>query len=232
MKAFLITLLLVSFLQADEMKRIESIVQDITKLRAQYEECKNNLNAKETLKAEVAKPENNVLERSEYQKELKTQRQKNIILIAEVDYLTESSANNEKMIKKYEKLLKTKENEILALKKKLNSNKKTAPKKTKPAEICVKDIDDNPFPKLMPKENAPIIEEIEITKANTFRLNDDSQIYDSPNGKKIDSWTMNTSFTSNRKTKNWVKITGYFTDKKWKKAQQEMWVKHSQVSKK
>ncbi len=46
-----------SFLHSDEMKRIESIVQDITKLRAEYEECKNTLNGVKTLKADVVKPQ-------------------------------------------------------------------------------------------------------------------------------------------------------------------------------
>jgi len=34
-----------------------------------------------------------------------------------------------------------------------------------------------------------------------------------------------------KKKKNWVKITGYFIDKKWKKAKKEMWIKDSKVSK-
>jgi len=214
MKALFIAFLLLSFLQADEMKRIESIVEDITKLRAEYEECKNSLKSKETLK--------NDSKVGEYQKQIKKQRQQNIILKAEVDYLNDFSENNEKIIKKYQKLLKTKEKEILALKKKL----KISPKRT-----VKKKIDDNPFPKLMPKENIKQKEEVQITKASTYRLNSDSAIYDSPNAKQINSWTKSTSFTSNIRTINWVKITGFFVDKKWKKAKEEMWIKNSQVSK-
>jgi hypothetical protein len=231
MKVLFIAFLLVSFLQADEMKRIESIVEDITKLRAEYEECQNSLKSKETLKAKVVKPIKNDPKVGEYQKQLKTQRQQNVILKAEVDYLNGLSENNEKIIKKYQKLLKTKEKEILALKKKPKKSPKQAVKKKKLAPVCEKKIDDNPFPKLMPKENVEQKEEVQITKASTYRLSSDSAVYDSPNGKQINSWTKNTSFTSNRKTINWVKITGFFIDKKWKKAKKEMWIKNSKISK-
>jgi hypothetical protein len=209
MKILFITLLLVSFLQADEMKRIESIVDDITKLRAQYEECQSSLKSKDTLKATVVKSNKN-----------------------EVEYLLESVANNEKIIKKYKKLLKIKENDILALKKKVSNKAIQTPKKTKPLLVCAKKIDDNPFPKLMLKEDTELKEEVQVTKASTFRINSDSSIYDSPNGKQISLWTQNTSFTSNMRTLNWVKITGFFVDKKWEKAKKNMWIKNSQVSKK
>ena len=129
MKVLFITFLLVSFLQADEMKRIESIVEDITKLRTQYEECQNSLKSKDTLKAKVVKPTKKDPKVDEYQKQLKTQRQQNIVLKAEVDYLNGLSDNNEKIIKKYQKLLKAKEKEILALKKKLKKSPKKAQKK-------------------------------------------------------------------------------------------------------
>ncbi|WP_373004295.1 hypothetical protein [Sulfurimonas sp.] len=231
MKALFVTILLVSFLQADEMKRIESIVEDITKLRAKYEECQSSLKSRDTLKANVVKSNKNNPKLDQYEKQLKTQRQQNIILKAEVEYLNESAANNEKIIQKYQKLLKTKDNDILALKKKVKNESIQTTKKIKSLPLCVKKIDYNPFPKLMPKENTDLKEEVQISKASTFRLNSDSKIYDSPNGKQISLWTKDTSFTSNRKTLNWVKITGLFIDKKWKKAKKDMWVENSQVTK-
>lgn len=211
MKALFIVLLLVSFSQADEMKRIESIVEDITKLRVQYKECQNTLKSKETLKADIVKPNKNYSKSVQYQKQLKT----------EIDYLNKLSKKNKKIIQKYKKLLKIKENDILALKKSIKKQSKQALKK----------IDDNPFPKLMPKENEDLKEKVLITKASTYRLKSDSDIYDSPNGKRIKIWTENTSFTSNKKTINWVKITGFFVDKKWKKAKKDMWIKNSQIIK-
>lgn len=210
MKAFFIALFILSFSQADEMQRIESIVKDITKLRSEHEECLKSLKTKETLKVDVLKPNNNP-QLIQYQKQLK----------AENEHLNNLSQNNEKIIKKYQKLLKAKENEILALKKSLNNQPKES----------LKRINDNPFPKLMPKESTGIKEIAQITKANTFRLKSDSKIYDSPNANEIDVWTQDTSFTSNMKTANWVKITGFFIDKKWRKAKKNMWIKKSQVSK-
>ena len=57
-------------------------------------------------------------------------------------------------------------------------------------------------------------------------------IYDGINGKNIDKWVKNTSFTSNKKSANWIQISGYFIDKKWTKAKKQMWVKKAQVIKK
>jgi hypothetical protein len=84
MKALFITLLLVSFSQADEMKRIDSIVEDITKLRVQYKECQNTLKSKETLRADVVEPNKNYSKSVQYQKQLKT----------EIDYLNDLSKKN------------------------------------------------------------------------------------------------------------------------------------------
>ncbi|MFT7002674.1 MAG: cell division protein FtsB [Sulfurimonas sp.] len=226
MKIFLIILLLVSFLQSDEMQRIESIIQDIAKLRTQYEECKNSLNTKETLRVNLVKHDKDNSKITKYEKKLKVQRENNIILTAEVEYLNERKINYENIIKKYKKLLIIKEKDILALNKKMKNNIKST-------KLCPVKQDDNPFPKLMLKENAQIKEKekVQITKANTFRLKSDSSIFDAPNANQIYFWTKETSFTSNMKTENWVKITGFFIDKKWKKAKQDMWIEKTKVSK-
>jgi len=42
--------------------------------------------------------------------------------------------------------------------------------------------------------------------------------------KVLEQWEKHTSFTSNVKSKNRIKITGYFVNKKWRKASKEMWV--------
>ncbi|WP_294962298.1 hypothetical protein [Sulfurimonas sp.] len=231
MKALFITLLLLSFLQADEMQRIESIVEDITKLRADYEECQNTLKSKEILKADIIKIDGNDSKTLKYQKKLKTQRQQNIKLKAETQYLKEKLVKNKNTIIRYNKLLKLKDNEILTLKKKIKKSSKQSKKKKILAPVCVKPIDTNPFPKLMQKENIKDKEKIQRIKASTYCLHYDSSIYDSINGSKMSLWTKDTPFTSNIKTKNWVKITGFFINKKWKKAKKEMWIKNSQVTK-
>ena len=50
MKILLGSLVLVSFLYADEMQRIESILQDITNLRSDYEKCQASLDSKKSIK--------------------------------------------------------------------------------------------------------------------------------------------------------------------------------------
>ena len=100
--------------------------------------------------------------------------------------------------------------------------------------ICV---DDNPFPKLMPKKKKikPVIEK-KMTSSLTqlpgvFRINGESTIYDKLNGKAIEIWEDTRSFTSNIYADEWVRITGYFVNKKWQKAKNELWVKREDVLK-
>jgi hypothetical protein len=95
--------------------------------------------------------------------------------------------------------------------------------------------DESPFPDLMMKDEykkeLPNKNEIITFKASAFRLKTDSVIYDAANGKKIDLWEKGTSFTSNSMMDGWIKISGYFVKRKWKKAQKELWVKSAQTIK-
>ncbi len=166
MKLIVLSILLLSILQSDEMQRIEAIVKDIEKLRANYEECKESLNSNKS-RYEVGK----------YKKLLKQEREKNSIL--------------RKKIRKLESL----------------STKKVVTKAKKR-------------------------EEIEFFKACSFILNSDCDVYNAPNGKKVDRWEKTTSFTSNQKTQNWIRITGYFKNKKWLRARKKMWVRYDGVNKK
>ncbi|MCK4874416.1 MAG: hypothetical protein KAS26_01085 [Sulfurimonas sp.] len=163
-----------------------------------------------------------------YEKEKK----KNIRLKAETDYtspffpssssLNKSVEKLEKQIKKQEKLLLAKDNKI----KKLLKNSTNECKEV------------NEFPELMTKKkykknnSYTRKEKIINFKAKPFQLNVDSNIYNSIYGKKIYRWKKGRSFTSNKKTKTWIQVTGYFINKKWQKAKKEMWVKIVQVSKK
>ncbi len=148
--------------------------------------------------------------------------------------------------------------------------------KLKTGEVKTLYVDDNPFPKLMMKdeneihttvkkeitvlphevEDKPVIDksptfvmpdnacadliiegqsikslEIISTEASAYRVKKESSVYDAPQGQIIDVWEENTSFTSNISTDDWIKITGYFVDKKWKKATKEMWVKKEETLK-
>jgi len=151
MKFLLVVLILSLSLNANEMQRIESIVKDITKLRGQYEACQ--------------------IETKIYSLKLNKEREKNKILIQEINsfknlYKREIEYKNkiiklENKIKKQEKLLKVKENTkntvvmknipIVKIKEK---KKKTLVIKEKTIEniILVNCEEPNPFPKLVMKK--------------------------------------------------------------------------------
>jgi len=245
MKLLLIVLIFSFSLNANEMKRIEAIVSDITKLRAEYEGCQT--------------------EAKIYALQLKDERDKNKILLQELNsfknlYKREIEYKNkililENRIKKQDKLLKIKENSKKDLIVKVKPITKTKEKIKETLVIKEKTIENivlvnceepNPFPKLVmkkeflkeatkPKEiikpKKTVEEKLENFKASAFRLNRNAPVYNAVNGKKLDEWSIDTSFTSSVKTQNWVKITGYFVDRVWMRSSKEMWIKLSDVTK-
>ncbi len=184
MRYLIIVLVFLISVQGDEIKRIESIVQDITKLRKEQAVCV--LKLEESLKVQ----DDLLQKEKQYKKRIK--------------YL-------ERKLKKQEKLLRSN----LSNQQKVQSRCKNS---------------DNSFPPLMMKPEY-VSKKIEYFKASPFRLTKESDIYDDIDGKKIDRWEAKTSFTSNQRTAKWVKITGYFVDKQWRRAQKDMWVKASNVLK-
>lgn len=149
-------------LYADEIQRIDSIVEDITKLRMEHKK------SQELLKI--------------CQKRVKTLESKlkkaNVIL-------------NSKYIGK----VKTKVEESKCLKNQENS-----------------------FPKLKMRTKSV------HKKASAYRLNKNAFIYNGINGEKVDEWEKGTSFTSNQRTDEFIKITGYFIHRQWVKAKKPLWV--------
>jgi len=126
------------------------------------------------------------------------------------------------------------------LEKELKNSQKTSSKIVKPKEICLISEESNTFPKLMPKTKDMKTKEIKLKKpktelqtfkASSFRLVNDAVIYDLADGKEIAKWEKHTSFTSNVKMSNWVKITGYFLNQRWRKAKKEMWIKDKDILK-
>ena len=83
----------------------------------------------------------------------------------------------------------------------------------------------NIFPKLKMRIN------IVYTNPGVFRLNKDAPIYNGINGAKIDKWEEGTSFTSNRRSSKFIKITGFFINRQWVKAKKSLWVKVEDVLK-
>ncbi len=64
-----------------------------------------------------------------------------------------------------------------------------------------------------------------VSQAGTYRLNRDSYIYNEADGEILDTWAEGTSFTSTKRTSRMIKITGYFVNKVWRKAEKNIWVK-------
>ena len=142
----------------------------------------------------------------------------------------------ETLDKEYESKIAMLENTILEQNKLLNKTTKERPAKLVKPMVAPKCEESNAFPKLMMKEKYAKVDEgesdkIETFKASAFRLNKTTSIYDGRNGAKIDSWEQGLSFTSDRKTKEKIKITGYFVNKIWTKPSQEMWVDAQDASK-
>lgn len=143
---------------------------------------------------------------------LTDEKQKNAILLQE--------------LKKVENEVEDLKNQIKKIK---NSEKKEKVKKVfikEKIEIC----EDNQikesggFPKLQLRKEFLDTKERDTT-AYTYRLQKESSIFDAIDGEVIEQWESQTSFTSSLRVGDWIKITGYFTDRVWHKAQRELWVK-------
>ena len=203
MKLILLLIFVLS-LYGDDIKRIDSIVSDIEKLREDYSRTKEKL--------------------SSCQSALMDEKQRNIAIsldATEDEFLAKEQ--------EYIKTIKNLESRIKILENIEKPNKVCSKKIVKTKIIKVKD-DENPFPKLLLKRNQKISKyKITYFKPSSFRVKNETFIYDKPNGKKVVKWEKNRSFTSNQKTQNWIKITGYFVDKKWRKATEPLWIKSTDV---
>jgi len=75
---------------------------------------------------------------------------------------------------------------------------------------------------------------VPLTKKVTpsaYRMATNATVYSTPNGIKVDTWESGRSFTSGTSRDGWVKITGYFVNRVWQAASEELWVKESDVIK-
>ncbi|MDD3836151.1 MAG: hypothetical protein PHS42_11885 [Sulfurimonas sp.] len=241
MKTLLMFFLTLSLLQSDELKRIESIINDIAKLRVEHEECQRALELKGILKVETTKE----YDSKNYEQTIEILKAKNSDLNKKIEEKIKIVKNSKNEIEIYKKEVKTKEDKIKTLKKQLallEKNKKNKPK------IVVKEVikevvkekkiypkDDNVFPTLMPKNVNKIKEaiedkeKIEVTKPTTYRLKSDSKIYNKFDGDETYLWEKDRSFTSNIRTQNFIKITGFFVNLEWQSAEEELWIKKVDV---
>jgi len=128
---------------------------------------------------------------------------------------------------------------------------------TKVVERCK---DQNPFPKLMSKDGktvnshpveldhiikvtkvptskkvvvvkTPTPKRVVTEKASSYRMKNEAAVYAVIDGKVVAIWEAKTSFTSNIMQGEWIKITGYFVNKKWKRVTNSLWVKRKDTIK-
>lgn len=286
------------------VERMQSVVDEVTQLRAAYEESENSVKAcdeklarqsialeklsrsegmdykdfeKNRKEIEKLQAENKNLKN--YKKEIETLEKENQRLTSSARILVDKNQELLAQVNKHKKssngevealeielkttldLLAIKQAQINSLKKQLASRSKQnrqakcpkckACKKTKPRTVksCK---DDNPFPKLMPKDGKTInphpvelehvvkvskipqekpaeksvkSKQVVSEKASSYRMKNETAVYDAINGKVVAIWEVKTSFTSNIEQGEWVKITGYFVNKKWKKSTKSLWVR-------
>ena len=236
-RVVLFCVLYASMLFGDDLQRLDTILKDIEQLRSEYETCTTELKRekKTNLNLRSADKKNH-----DFEKLLKEEKLKNKALTAEISNCSTINSQNITLLKEIKKLKIEIENYkkvSISKDKEIFSLKKVAIKLSeKPLLEAAIVEENNVFPKLKMKEKPfktePLQDENSTNfKADTYRLKDKATIYDAPNGSKIEEWDGNTSFTSMTKIGDWIKITGVFMDKKWLKADKDMWIKKKEAFK-
>jgi len=235
--------LLSVFAYGDEIERINTLVKEVTSLRLGFEKCEEELK----LCKFSSKPPKKDVEKRASAKKLATMRRAEKKKIKELSTqikMLEKQIQSlkERLASKSKETLKLRQ-EIETLKKETNKKKRVQNeklKKLKESKNCTDDNQTSPVVILQQKhkqthldldENGRVLVKenfkIVITHPKTFRTLKKAPVYDKPNGKKIDTWEKGRSFTSYKESGEWIKITGYFVDRKWTKAKKEMWIKKS-----
>ncbi len=229
MKYLMIVMILSLSIYADEMQRMEAVLKDIENLRSDYNRCIKELDIKNMDKTILKKDVDTRLKAQlqekdklmkEYKNLLDKERMKNTLLIAKLDSQSKysvinESKNNNTENEKYKNIIEKQHKDLESKDKIIKSLNN---------QIDVKNISVN----LSTKDS--IHKEIQF-KAATFRLEKNSNIYNMIDGDILYTWDKNRSFTSGIMTQNWIKITGYFVNKKWVKAEDELWIKKVNIVK-
>ena len=238
MKKIVLACALSALLYGDEIERINALVKEIANLRTGYEQCKHDL--------DLYKHQTRMQENDSQVRECEDALHKlSLSSKNESQKLQKEIENLKNQIKKYKNSLKIKSNKIAKLEKELakykskkHKNMKNQIKKkhqTSTKEVClvpaviIKEKQKQTHIAL-DKEGRVVIKEsykITTTRPKTFRTLREAVIYDKPGGVRTDKWEKGRSFTSYIESGSWIKITGYFVNRKWTKAKKEMWIKKS-----
>lgn len=106
----------------------------------------------------------------------------------------------------------------------------TPPKPTKTVATAVSEK----VKAITPVAKTPVVaasEPVKKSSPSAYRMATNAPVYNAPGGSVVDTWEARRSFTSGTSLNGWVKITGYFVNRVWQRADEEMWVKESDVIK-
>ena len=217
-KSLLAVCIILSVSSADEIARINALASEVKKLRVGYDACMEELQLIQNRKI--------ASKTSEVQKsKLRTLEEKIALLDANNTHLKEE---NRLLRKELEKLRKIK----AIMEKDLENQKKSAlqremKEEKNPQVVVVQKSDAQHL--VLKDSKVKILKEVKIhtTKPKTFRTLHEASIYDAPNKNMIAKWEKGKSFTSYIEAGDWIKITGYFINRKWVPAQKELWIRKS-----
>lgn len=107
--------------------------------------------------------------------------------------------------------------------------------KARQVEIKQEEVDEKNSPKL---ESALVGKQqsigdykiIEITPS-LFKFVREGGLYDSPNGKLLESWNEGRKFTATSRAGSWIKISGFFVNGEWTRMPETRWVSAADILK-
>jgi len=229
----------VSIVSANEVDRIEKIIEDVERLRSNYETCQIALSKKPTNTVSIK----DKCDYAPYIEKESVSKENEKALHVKINKLQEENELLKIVIKDFEKSMEAETPEI----------RQSAPctptiitkeifQKCEP-EVTTKVVKETCEPKTVIKE--VVVEKIiylpakkkvttksstkrihKVSKAKTYRVNKNASIYDKIDGKVVDTFEPKTSFTSNVKKGEWIQITGQFIDSQWTSVKcKTLWIK-------
>lgn len=125
------------------------------------------------------------------------------------------------------------ENEVQMEKLKAKTAKLVPPKMTKVTAQSVTVSEKTSKALKVPESKAPVaVSSSSSTKKSApsaYRMATNAPVYNAPGGSVVDTWEARRSFTSGTVNNGWIKITGYFVNRVWQRADEDLWVKESDV---
>ena len=209
---------------ADEIATINGLVKEVSKLRTNYDNCQVALHrCRQNLQPQQQSSQcDQKLQEAQQQVELLKEQLETTVVTDKNESSTQEQ-HLEEQVKHLKEEIASKNEEIVQLKEQLKQEK--AKKKVLQQHVDEYLKTQKKYALKSQKQNITII------TPSAYRTSKDAEIYNGINGKVIDKWEKGTSFTSYINADDWIKITGYFVDRKWRKAQKDLWIKKSDAFK-